>query len=199
MAAGAAFNMPIVSVRSSDWGNQYEDYMFARADQTGPEHQTRYRTLCYRSIFAGLQSVGAYWKSTVDEADYLDMEHWPVYARALRAFWGMLASHWPALEPDGDGACVSGAVTPQAHALVSPALLAVYLECGPKTWNNDYPASTLRVRCGFNHFEAQYFNPRTGETAPVAAERDGDVLVLPLPPFMDDAVVIIKNLDAPAP
>ncbi len=199
MAAVAAFNMPAVSVRSSDQGNQYEDYMFARADQTGPEHQTRYRTLCYRSIFSGLQSVGAYWKSTVDEADYLDMGEWPGYARALRAFWVMLAPHWPLLEPGGAGACLSGAVTPHAHALVSPALLAVYLECGPKTWNNSYPASSLRVRCGFNRFEALHFDPRTGLTTPVVAERDGDALVLPLPPFTDDAAVIIRNLDAPAP
>ena len=192
----ATFNMPTVSVRSSDGTNQYEDYMFARADQTGPEHQTRYRTLCYRSLFAGLQSVGAYWKSEVQEADYRDMEFWPEYAKALRTFWEMLAPHWPLLAPNKEEGAISGAVTPHAYSLVSPTLIAVYLECGSHTWNNEYAASTLRVSCDFEPVNARYFNPRTGEVNAINMERDGDSVALSLPPFTEDAIILIENASA---
>lgn len=191
-----AFNMPAVSVRSSDGTNQYEDYMFAKADQTGPEHQTRYRTLCYRSIFSGLQSVGAYWKLEIQEADYRNMEQWPQYAKALRAFWEMLAPHWPLLVPDKNEDAVSGAVTPHVYRLVAPTLIAIYLECGSRSWHNEYAASTVRVVCDFEHANARYFNPRTGETIAIAAERDGNALLLQLPPFTDDAVILIENASA---
>ena len=192
LGAIAAFNMPAVSVRSSDRSNRWEDYMFANAEQTGPEHQTRYRTLCYRSLFAGLQSVGAYWKPEIHDADYRDMEQWPEYARALRAFWEMLAPHWPLLMPVTDEEFISGAVTPHAYGLTSPALVAIYLDCGSHTWGNDYPASTLRVRCDLPQPDARLFNPRTGEMSEIAAERDGDALLLSLPPFTDDAVIVIE-------
>lgn len=187
----AAFNMPAVSVRSSDGRNRWEDYMFANVDQVGPEHQTRYRTLCYRSIFAGLQAVGAYWKPEIDHADYRDMKYWPDYAQALRRFWEQLAPHWPELEPDIDNPIALNAVTPHAHGLLSPKLLAIYLECGSHTWNNAYPASTLKIRCDFQRYEALHFNPRTGELAAVEAQREGDVISVALPAFTDDAVVFI--------
>lgn len=189
----AAFNMPAVSVRSSDGRNQPRDYMFLNPESVGPEHQTRYRTLCYRSIFAGLQSIGAYWKPQVSDADYRDMEHWPVYARALRAFCDTIAPHWPALAPDTDPERVGGAVTPHVHAVTSPDLFAVYLECGSHTWNNPYPASTLRVRSPFASCNAVYFDPRTGKTTPLAHKRDGDALLLELPAFTDDAVVLLHR------
>mgnify|MGYP006291824749 CR=1 FL=1 len=190
------FGMPTVSVRSSDGTNRHEDYMFARADQTGPEHQTRYRTLCYRSLFAGLQSVGAYWKSEVQEADYRDMELWPEYAKALRAFWEILAPYWPRLAPNKEEGTISGAITPHAYSLVAPTCIAVYLECGSHTWNNEYAASTLRVTCDFESVSVRYLNPRTGDIVPIGSQRDGDVLLLSLPPFTDDAIVIIENASA---
>ena len=187
------FNMPAVSVRSSDGTNHPDDYLFARTDQTGPEHQTRYRTLCYRSIFAGLQSVGTYWKPEIQDADYKNMEYWPEYAKSLRIFWGILAPHWPLLMPDPSGNAVVGAVTPYAYRLASPTLIALYLECGSHSWNNEYPASTVQVSCLFEHKDVQYFNPRTGEATPISAARDGDSLVLSLPPFTDDAIILIAG------
>ncbi|HDP35351.1 MAG TPA: hypothetical protein ENN29_09610 [Candidatus Hydrogenedentes bacterium] len=192
----AAFNMPAVSVRSSDGTNQWDDYLFAGPDQTGPEHQTRYRTLCYRSIFAGLQSVGAYWKSEVQVADYGDMEHWPGYARALRAFWEILSPHWPSLTPVAAEGRVEKAVTPHVYLLDSPAFVALYLECGSHTWNNEYATSTLRVACEFSDGEARFFNPRTGTMELMAAEYDGGAFQLSLPPFTDDAVVLISRAGA---
>ena len=189
----AAFNMPAVTVRSSDGRNVYEDYMFARPDQTGPEHQTRYRTLCYRSLFAGVQSVGAYWKPRIAEADYRDMEFWPAYARALRAFWDKAAPHWPLLKPDRENSRVLEAVTPHAHVLEAPALMLVYLECGSHTWNNTYPASSLKLNCPFTPYAVKYFDPRTGDTRSVEFTRTEDTLVIQAPEFVDDACFIIER------
>ncbi len=189
----AAFNKPVVSVRSSDGRNQWEDYLFARPDQTGPEHQTRYRTLCYRSLFAGLQSVGAYWKAMTRDADYRDMALWPEYARALRAFWDRIAPHWPTLTSESGETLAIKTIAPHAYALVSPAMLLVYLDPGSHTWNNAFPASTLRVRCNFETWTASHFNPQNGDLAPLETAREGDMLVASLPAYIDDAVVIIEN------
>ena len=199
LQAIAAFNMPAVSVRSSDGRNQPSDYIFLDPDRVGPEHQTRYRTLCYRSLFAGLQSIGAYWKPLISAADYRDMEHWPVYARALRQFWEILSPHWPFLTPVTDDTFIAGAVTPHAYALESPDLIAVYLECGSHTWNNAYPASTLKVRCDFPGHQVRYFDPRTGETSPIEAAREEGMLLLSLPEFIDDAVILIESEGNPVP
>lgn len=196
LGAIAAFNMPAVSVRSSDGRNQWHDYMFANTDQVGPEHQTRYRTLCYRSLFSGLQSVGAYWKPVVSDADYRDMQFWPDYARALRAFWEMIAPHWPTLAPDPENTHIVSAVTPHAYALKSPALMAVYLDCGSHTWNNAYTASTLVLRCPFASYSVTYFDPQSGTSRNIEAMRDGELLNIPMPDFIDDAVVIVENTGA---
>ncbi len=195
----AMFNMPTISVRSSDGTNQYEDYMFARAEQTGSEHQTRYRTLCYRSLFAGLQSVGAYWKSEVQEADYQSMEQWPNYARALRVFWNLIRTRWPLLMPATDESFLSGAITPHAYALASPDCIVIYLECGSHTWNNEYPTSILRVKCPFQSFSAKTFDTKSGALSDTTAERDGESIDLSLPTFRDDLVVLIENADAKHP
>lgn len=185
-----AFKLPAVTVRSSDDRNRWEDYMFANAEQTGPEHQTRYRTLCYRSMFSGVQSVGAYWKPEVAEADYRDMAHWPEYARALRAFWNRIAPEWPRLVPD-DGIILEGGAAPHAHGMRSPNLLAVYLECGPKSWDNAYPASAIRLAGLFPVHAAEIFNPRTGEFSPVSTRLEAGAIVAELPAFTDDLVLLI--------
>jgi len=198
LSAIAAFHMPAVTVRSSDGRNRSQDYMFTGTEQSGPEHQTRYRTLCYRSLFAGVQSVGAYWKSEVQDADYLDMAHWPAYARALRAFWKEIRPYWPVLEPDAQNKHIVSAVTPHAYALTSPSLMAVYLECGSHTWNNAYPASSLVLRCPFDAPSVAYFNPQTGDSAPAEYKRDGNLLRIELPSFTDDAVVVVKDAGANA-
>jgi len=186
----AAYDLPAVTVRPSDGRNRWEDYMFARADQTGPEHQTRYRTLCYRSLFAGVQSIGAYWKMNIDESDYRDMEHWPQYAEALRAFWETIAPEWPELSPAED--FITGdTVTPHAHGLRSPNLLAIYLECGSHTWNNDYEASELTIHEEAEPARIQLLNPRTGEFSDATFEQDGGTLRIPLPAFTDDLAVLV--------
>ncbi|MBN1492415.1 MAG: hypothetical protein JXA69_21055 [Phycisphaerae bacterium] len=186
-----AFEMPAVSVRSSDGTNQWRDYMFANADQVGPSHQSRYRRLCYRSIFAGLQAIGAYWKPEVAQADYLDMRDWPASARALRAFWGRIGPHWPELAVDDT--MVSGAVAPHAYGLKSDRLYCVYLECGSHTHDNAYPASTVRIKCPFEleRLHAEVFNPRTGESTTTRTSRIGTALDVSLPAFTDDSVVLI--------
>jgi hypothetical protein len=189
------FNLPAVTVRSSDESNQWEHYMFANAEQTGPEHQTRYRTLCYRSLFAGVQSVGAYWKSEVSQADYAAMEHWPTYARALRTFWERLRPHWPELVVD-DAMIEAGAVTPHAYALRAPGLCALYLECGPRTWNNPYPASELRIKQVFPESRVSLFNPRTGAFSQAEVQASEGVLTIPLPEFTDDLALLITPGEA---
>ena len=186
-----SFNMPAVSVRSSDGLNQRRDYLFLDPDSVGPEHQTRYRTLCYRSLFSGLQSIGAYWKSQVADADYRQMQEWPTYAEALRTFWTKIAPHWPVLRPDIENPVVFDAPTPHAYALTSPDLYTVYLECGSHTYNNAYPASTLRIRCPFETPRVECFNPRTGETKTLNARRKDDALLLDLPAFTDDLALLI--------
>jgi hypothetical protein len=193
----AHFEKPAVSVRSSDGTNRWEDYLFARPEQTGPEHQTRYRTLCYRSVFSGLQAIGAYWKPQVEDADYRAMEHWPGYAEALRAFWDVIAPEWPELTPDDALILGEGLVTPHAYALRSPRLIAVYLECGSHTWNNEYPESTLEVTCGFPEVHAELFNPRTGERAPAEIQLEDGRVRLSLPAFVDDVVVLLWSGAAP--
>ena len=185
------FKMPAVSVRSSDGLNQRRDYLFLDPASVGPEHQARYRTLCYRSMFSGLQSVGAYWKSIVADADYRQMEEWPTYAEALRAFWAKIAPHWPVLQPDAEEAIVFDAVTPHVYALTSPDLYAVYLECGSHTYNNAYPESVLRVRCPFENPRVECFDPRTGKSTALDARRKDDVLLLELPAFTDDLALLI--------
>lgn len=192
LEAIAAFNMPALSVRSSDGRNHWSDYLFARPDQTGPEHQTRYRTLCYRSLFAGLQSVGAYWKPLVDEADYRSMEAWPQYAKALRAFWEEIAPYWPRLTPDRDVTRIVSAVTPHASVLESPERILAYLECGSHTHNNSYPASMLALRCANEPSAVTHFDPRTGTAQSVPYTVADGMLKIDLPAFTDDAVVIVR-------
>lgn len=190
----AAFNKPAVSVRSSDGSNRYEDYVFARPDQTGPEHQTRYRTLCYRSLFSGLQAVGAYWKPEVHDADYQTMASWPRYAQALRRFWKAVASEWPRLEVD-DAIVASDTVTPHACGLRSNRIHLVYLDCGPRAWNTAYPASELVVTCPFRSYRVSLFNPRNGEFTSVEASRETNGIHVPLPEFMEDHVILIEKRD----
>lgn len=189
LGAIANFNMPAVSVRSSDGRNHPRDYMFLNPDSVGPEHQTRYRLLCYRSLMAGLQSIGAYWKPEVDDADYQEMRDWPAYSRALRTFWELIAPHGPLLEPVADDDL--DAVTPQVYGLASPRLSVVYLECGSHTHDNRYPESTLRVRGVDRFLRAEAFDPRSGEISPVEATRQGDQLAIQLPAFVDDQAVLI--------
>lgn len=181
--------MPAVSVRSSDGRNRWEDYLFANDAQVGAEHQTRYRTLCYRSLFAGLQAVGAYWKCTVDQADYLDMQYFPQYALALRAFWNTLSSRWHELLPDDS--LVVEAITPHAYALRSESLATVYLECGSHTWNNRYPSSRLILRRPFAQCSVTLFDTKNGEMYNLESEQTDDALQISLPEFTDDVIVLI--------
>lgn len=186
------FRMPAVSVRSSDGRNQPADYLFARPDQASREHQTRYRTLCYRSIFAGLQGIGAYWKPMVADADYRDMTSWAQSARALRGFWDRVSAHWPDL--NADPSVIAEAVTPHAHAMVSDVLSCAYLECGPHAADRAFDASSLKLRCPYPSFRVELFHPHSGETAGVQATREGDILAIPLPAFTDDLVVMVWKL-----
>jgi hypothetical protein len=189
------FNMPAVSVRSSDGRNQYTDYLFARPDQTTTEHQTRYRTLCYRSVFAGLQAIGAYWKPVVSEADYRDMTEWAASARALRQFWNRIGQHWPDMKPDD--AVISDAVTPHAHGLVSDRLYCIYLECGSHTAGKAFDASTVKIKCPFDRSRVEIFNPSSGEATSAQTARDGDDLAVALPAFTDDLILMIWKLPEP--
>lgn len=191
MEAIKNFRKPAVSVRSSDGTNRREDYLFLDPDTTGPHHQTRYRTLCYRSVFSGLQSIGAYWKPEISDADYADMKEWPVYARALRAFWGKISPHWPMLEVDDS--IVSGAVTPRAYGMKSDRLYAVYLECGSHTSGDQYEASTVKIKCPFDQFRVELFEPRTGESKIVDAKTAGGEINIQLPAFTEDLVVLVWN------
>jgi len=188
----AAFNLPAVTVRSSDDRNQWDHYVFANAEQTGPEHETRYRTLCYRSLFSGVQSIGAYWKPEITAADYRDLENWPSYAQGLRKFWQHLAPHWPALVVD-DSVILGESVTPHAYGLRGPDLLAIYLECGPKTWNNVYPPSELQLHCPFEQHRVELFHPRTGVFQSIQGERSGDTLTVQLDGFTDDLVILVRK------
>jgi len=185
-----AFRLPTVTVRSSDERNQWDHYMFANAEQTGPEHQTRYRTLCYRSLFSGVQSIGAYWKPEIHQADYRDMAHWPTYAEGLRRFWQHVAPHWPDLTVD-DGIVLGDTVTPYAYGLRGPRMHVVYLECGPRTWDNAYPASRLALSNPFEAYHVECFDPRTGVFTTAEYEAAGDRLEVALPAFTDDLVVMV--------
>ena len=111
----------------------------------------------------------------------------------MRAFWDYLAPYWPELAPDAENKHIISAVTPHTHALASPALMAVYLECGSHTWNNAYEASSLLLRCPFNAYEIIYFDPRTGVFERLDASLEEAVLTVPLPAFIDDAVVLVVN------
>ena len=186
------FQKPIVSVRPSDGHNHREDYMFLDESQVGPEHQTRYRTLCYRSMFSNLQSIGCYWKTPIDRADYRDMEYWPQYAEALRAFWDMIKDQWPALVVD-DSIVLSDTVTPQAYGMRSPELHLIYLECGSHTWNNTYEASEVLLQAPDNLDSVSLFHPRTGELVAADFARDGDQVRVNLPEFIDDIMVILRS------
>lgn len=187
--AVSRFRKPAVSVRSSDGSNKREDYIFLDPENASPQHQTRYRTLCYRSIFSGLQSIGAYWKPQVSEADYKHMKDWPQYARALRKFWGKVGPLWPELSVDDS--IVARAVTPHAYGLKSDRLCAVYLECGPQAAGNRYPASTLRIKCPFPDYRVEIFDPQTGKSQLAKSTRDHDEIVVQLPEFTEDVVVMI--------
>jgi len=179
--------MPAVSVRSSDGTNRREDVLFADSSQTGPEHQTRYRTLCYRSMFSGLQSVGAYWK--MPTTDYERMDLWNDSARALRAFWNLISPHWPELVIDD--AVVVEPVAPHAYAMRSPKLSAVYLECGSHTWANDYPESTLVLCSLYPSFRVTLFDTKTGASTPLASQSHGGLVRVNLPSFTDDVALLL--------
>jgi len=185
-----AFGKPIISVRSSDGRNHWSDYVFANAEQVGPEHQTRYRTLCYRSLFANLQSIGTYWKMEVENSDYRDMEHWPRYAEALRSFWKEIRGEWPGLRAD-DAIIQSETVTPHAHGMASSRLRMVYLECGSHTWNNEYSPSELVLAAPENITTATLFHPATGSKEAAEYTIEGNSMILVLPAFTDDLVVLV--------
>lgn len=187
--AVSRFRKPAVSVRSSDGSNNREDYIFLDPESVGPQHQTRYRTLCYRSIFSGLQSIGAYWKPEVSDADYNDMKDWPQYARALRKFWAKVGPAWPDLAVDDS--IIAGAVTPRAYGLKSDRLCAAYLECGPRAAGNRYPASTVRIKCPFSKYRVEIFDPPTGKSRLAKGTRDHDEILVQLPEFTEDAVVLV--------
>jgi hypothetical protein len=185
----AHLNLPAVTVRSSDGRNQWRDYVFANKDQVGPEHQARYRMLCYRSLFAGIQSIGAYWKPEVHDADYTEMTDWPQYAQSLRTFWRLIEDQWPGLQPDDD-VVASDTITPHAYALRSDKLVAVYLEAGSHTWNNAYPESEL-VLAVEQPVRVTVFAPRSGVEQPAAIDPVPNGIRLQLPEFVDDLAVLV--------
>jgi len=185
------FHKPAVSVRSSDGSNNREDYLFLDREAASPAHQTRYRTLCYRSLFSGLQSVGAYWKPHVSEADYAAMRDWPLYARSLRAFWNKIEPFWPDLVVDDS--IVHDAVAPRSYGMRSGRLYCAYLECGPHASGNVYPSSTLKIDCPFERFRIELFSPRTGKWTPVKGVSAGKRIEVRLPGFVEDQVVLIWN------
>jgi len=193
LGAVRQFHKPAVTVRSSDGSNRMEDYLFLNAASVGPEHQTRYRTLCYRSIFSGVQSIGAYWKPDESEVDYKDMKDLPRYSRFLRKFWQKLSPEWPNLVVDDS--IVTQAVTPYAYGLRSDHLYAVYLECGPHASGNTYAPSNISVRCPFPEFRTELFEPRTGKSLVGKATRQGDSVAIELPEFTEDIVVLIWAAD----
>ena len=186
------FNKPVVSVRSSDRSNRMEDLLFLNPESVGPHHQTRYRTLCYRSVFSGLQSIGAYWKPEVSEADYMDMKDWPAYARALRKFWRKIQPFRSELTVDDSIA--SEAVTPFAYGLKSDKLYCAYLECGPQASGKQYPASTLKLTCPFQAFRVELFDPRTGKSRLGKGTSAGGEISIQLPEFTDDLVVMVWRI-----
>jgi len=189
LAAIKAFRKPAASVRSSDGSNMPGDYIFTLPGTMTPEHQTRYRTLCYRSVFSGLQSIGAYWKPEVSEADYADMKDWPAYAKALRKFWEKIGRFCPELTVDDS--IVDGAITSFAYGLKSDRLYCVYLECGPAAAGKQYPASMLRITCPFRDFRIEIFDPRTGKSTPGKGTKANGQIALQLPGFMEDLVVMV--------
>jgi hypothetical protein len=185
------FKKPIVSVRSSDGrNNSQNDYLFANEKQAGPEHQTRYRTLCYRSMFSNLQSVGCYWKMPVGLADYQNMQNWSKYSEALRAFWNLIKTSWPALVADDD-IVISATVTPQAYGMSSPTLNVAYLECGSHTWNNKYGASEVVLKSPENLGKVEIFYPGTGQVSRGEYIQDGNQVRVSLPGFVDDIIVLL--------
>lgn len=189
LAAARRFNKPVITVRSSDGSNRPQDYLFLNAASVGSEHQIRYRTLCYRSIFSGVQSIGAYWKPDISEADYASMKDWPQFSRALRRFWQKLEPQWDDLVVDDS--IVSHAVTKYAYGLRGERLYCVYLECGPQSYGVSYPPSSLRIRCPFPKFRVELFEPATGRSKQTIATREGDTLVIELPSFTEDLAVFI--------
>lgn len=189
LQASKRFNKPMVSVRSSDGSNNREDYLFIDAESTSPQHQTRYRTLCYRSIFSGLQSIGAYWKSEIQGVNYTDMKDWAQYARALRRFWGKISHAWPNLKVDDS--IVSKAITPFAYGMKSNQLYAVYLECGPHTAGNHYQSSPLEIKCPFVNYHVELFDTKKGVSQRASSSRSKDKIIIQLPEFVDDIVVLI--------
>ena len=186
-----SFRKPIVSVRSSDGRNLPEDYLFANPEQTTPAHETRYRTLCYRSIFSNLQSVGAYWKMEVATHDYQSLPHWPKYAEALHAFWNEIAPEWPSLQVD-DSLILSSPVTSHAYGMRSEKLQLVYLECGPRGWDNTYPPSTLELASSEGEVSVTLFHPQTGNKEPTNFEQTAATIKIALPEFRDDLIIIAR-------
>jgi hypothetical protein len=185
------FQKPIVSVRSSDGrNNSQKDYLFANENQASQEHQVRYRTLCYRSMFSNLQSVGCYWKMPVELADYRDMKHWSDYSKFMRAFWNRIKAHWPSLVVD-DVIVKSATVTPHAYGMRSPGLHMVYLECGPHTWNNHYQPSEIELLAPEGVREIQIFHPGTGKLTKAKFSRKGNQVKVSLPGFVDDIMVLL--------
>ena len=117
------------------------------------------------------------------------MKDWPQYARALRKFWAKVGPIRPDLAVDDS--IVAGAVTPRAYGLKSDRLCAAYLECGPRAAGNRYPASTVRIKCPFPQFRVEIFDPRTGKSRLAKGARDHDEILVQLPEFTEDVVVLV--------
>lgn len=190
LAAAREFGKPVVTVRSSDGSNNRADYLFLDPASTSPAHQTRYRTLCYRSIFSGVQSIGAYWKPEVSDADYAAMTDWPKYSRALRKFWRTIEPFRADLAVDDS--IVSGAVTPRAYGLRSDRLVAAYLECGPNAGGKKYPASEVTIACPFERYRVEIFEPRTGRSRLASGKSANGRVSVSLPAFTEDLVILIR-------
>lgn len=185
------FQMPMVTVRSSD-GTYHgdRDYLFARNYQTGPEHQIRYRTLCYRSLFSNVQSIGAYWKMKVEDADYRDLDLWEQSSEALRTFWETIKPHWPELVRD-DTIIRSGSPSPQAYGMRSPNLNMFYFEAGAHQWNHSFPATKVTLQAPEDCASVLIFHPATGEFAGADYTHGDGLIAVSLPDFTDDLVVVM--------
>jgi hypothetical protein len=67
----------------------------------------------------------------------------------------------------------------------------VYLECGSHTWNEAYPASEIVVAKPATVGRVALFHPRTGETESADYDVREDAVVVSLPAFTEDIVVMV--------
>jgi hypothetical protein len=190
--ARVKFLKPVVTVRSNDGGNRWENYIFVSKNHIDHTYQVRGRTLNWRAMMNKVQSIGTYWGETIEQTDYMELKEYSNWARILRQFWDSIEDY-PYLQPN-DSIIKSGPGN-NKYALISESEAIFYFEVGPKKHDAIFPPyNTELVLKGWKECKYEIWDPKNGKLSEAVAKIKNDILIISLPSFVDDiAIKVLKK------